>query len=74
MTGPQNVTHRDVIAKALKEGKHLGVGRPIAPPMPWPAYRRATVDDLKAVYAYLKTLPPVKNAAPEYQPPQVARK
>ncbi len=60
--------------KALKEGKHLGVGRPIAPPMPWPAYRQATVDDLKAVYAYLKTVPPVKNTAPEYQPPQVARK
>jgi hypothetical protein len=60
--------------RALKEGKHLGVGRPINPPMPWPAYRHATEQDLKAVYAYLKTVPPVKNAAPEYEPPQVARK
>ena len=60
--------------KALKEGKHLGVGRPINPPMPWPAYRNATEDDLKAVYAYLKTVPPVKNQAPEYEPPMVARK
>ncbi len=60
--------------KALKEGKHLGVGRPINPPMPWPAYRSATEDDLKAIYAYLRTVAPVKNVAPEYQPPMVARK
>ena len=56
--------------RALKEGKHLGVGRPINPPMPWPAYRHATEDDLKAVFAYLKTVPPVKNQAPEYEPPR----
>ncbi|MBK9090166.1 MAG: c-type cytochrome [Holophagales bacterium] len=60
--------------RAIKDGKHLGVGRPINPPMPWPAYRNATEDDLKAVYAYLKTVPPVKNVAPEYQPPQMAKK
>jgi hypothetical protein len=60
--------------RALREGKHLGVGRPIVPPMPWPAYARATEEDLRAVWAYLKTVPPVKNQAPEYQPPQVAKK
>jgi hypothetical protein len=60
--------------KAIKEGKHLGVGRPINPPMPWPAYRHATEEDLKAVYTYLKSVPPVKNVSPEYQPPQVAAK
>lgn len=60
--------------KALKEGKHLGVGRPIVPPMPWMAYSRATDDDLKAVFAWLKTVPPVKNQAPEYEPPMVAKK
>jgi len=60
--------------KALKEGKHLGVGRPINPPMPWPAYRHATEEDLKAVFAYLKTVPPVKNQVPEYEPPMVAKK
>lgn len=53
--------------KALKEGKHLGVGRPILPPMPWPAYRNASDEDLRAVYAYLKTVPAVKNQAPESQ-------
>lgn len=63
--------------KAIKEGKHLGVGRPILPPMPVPAYRNATDEDLKAMYAYLRTVPPVKNHAPEAQlapPPSMAKK
>jgi cytochrome c553 len=36
-------------------------GEMLAPPMPWPVYRSMTDDDLKAVYAYLTTLKPVKN-------------
>jgi hypothetical protein len=54
--------------KALKTGRHLGIGRPIQPPMPWPQYSSATEDDLKAIFAYLKTVPPIKNLAPEYEP------
>ena len=49
---------------ALRTGKHMGAGRPIMPPMPWFNLAQATDDDLKAVYAYLKSLPPVKNAVP----------
>ena len=60
--------------KALRTGKHLGVGRPIAPPMPWMAFGQATDEDLGALFAYLKTVPPVKNLAPEYQPPAAARR
>ncbi len=60
--------------KALRTGRHLGVGRPIQPPMPWPAFSRATDEDLRAVFAYLKTVPAVRNLAPEYRPPQVARR
>jgi len=26
-------------------------------------------EDLKAVYAYLKTIPPIDNVVPAYQPP-----
>jgi cytochrome c553 len=36
-------------------------GEPLLPPMPWPVYRNMTDDDLKAVYAYLTTLKPVRN-------------
>lgn len=52
--------------KAIREGKNKGMDgtRPILPPMPWPLYRNMTDDDLKAIYAYLKTVKPIKNAAP----------
>ena len=54
---------------AIRNGKHMGNGRPIMPPMPWQNIREATDDDLKAIFAYLKTIPPIKNNPPEYQPP-----
>lgn len=52
--------------KAIREGKNKGMDgtRPILPPMPWPLYRNMTDDDLKAIYAYLKTVKPIKNAVP----------
>lgn len=59
----------DSFVAALRTGKHMGAGRPILPPMPWPAYRNMTDDDLKAVWAYLQTLTPVRNQVPEVVPP-----
>ena len=53
---------------AIRTGRHMGTSRPIMPPMPWPAYRNATDEDLKAVYAYLRTIKPIKNRVPEAQP------
>ena len=44
--------------------RHLGVSRPIAPPMPWPAYRNLPESDLKAIFAYLKSLPPFATRCP----------
>jgi mono/diheme cytochrome c family protein len=55
--------------QAIKTGKHLGVGRPIMPPMPWPAYRTLAEPQLRAIYAYLRSLPPIKNKVPDYVPP-----
>lgn len=54
---------------AIRTGKHLGTGRPIMPPMPWNWYREMTDDDLKAVFAYLQSLPPINNSIPEPLPP-----
>ena len=54
---------------AIRTGRHMGVSRPINPPMPWPMYRNASDDDLKAVFAYLRTIPPVTNHVPDYQAP-----
>jgi len=49
---------------AIRTGRHMGVSRPILPPMPWPAFRNLSDEDLKAVYAYLRSIPPVKNRVP----------
>ena len=50
---------------ALRTGRHMGVGRPIQPPMPWEVYGRLPEEDLKAIYAYLRSIPAVHNRVPE---------
>jgi mono/diheme cytochrome c family protein len=58
----------------IRNGKHLGNGRPILPPMPWNYVAKLTDDDLKAVFAYLKSLPPISNKVPApVSPPDVAK-
>jgi cytochrome c553 len=37
-------------------------GTPIMPPMPSDVYKNMTDDDLKSIFAYLKTIKPVRNA------------
>ena len=55
----------DMFVQAIRTGKHMGQSRPILPPMPWMDYANLTDDDLKAVYAFLRTLPPVSNRVPD---------
>jgi hypothetical protein len=61
----------EVFMKTLRTGKHLGQesGRPILPPMPWEMVARMTDEDLRSVYAYLRSLPPVSNRVPAPTPP-----
>ncbi len=59
----------DMFLKAMKTGKHLGTSRVIQPPMPWPWIGKATDEDLKAIFAYLKSIPPITNHVPDYEPP-----
>jgi hypothetical protein len=53
----------------IRKGKHMGTSRDLLPPMPWPAFKNWTDDDIKAVWAYLKTIPAVKNHVPDPVPP-----
>ena len=55
--------------KAMRTGKHMGAGREILPPMPWQSLNALTDDDLKAVYAYLRSVPAIKNRVPDPLPP-----
>ncbi len=59
----------DMFIKAMRTGKHMGTSRPIMPPMPWQWIGKATDEDLKAIFAYLKSIPPIVNHVPDYEPP-----
>jgi hypothetical protein len=52
----------------LRTGRHQGQGRQILPPMPWPYIGQMTDDDLGALFAYLRQIPPVRNKVPEPLP------
>jgi hypothetical protein len=56
---------------ALRKGKYKGLAeaRNLLPPMPWEMYRNFTDDELKAVFAYLKTTNPIDNVVPAPLPP-----
>jgi len=58
----------EMFVKTIRTGRHMGTSRPINPPMPWPAYRNGSDGDLKAIYAYLRTIKPIVNRVPDYQP------
>ena len=59
----------DIFIKAIRTGKHFGTSRPIMPPMPWQSYSKMTDGDLKAIFGYLRSIPPIKNTVPDYVPP-----
>lgn len=61
----------DQFKKAIREGKSKGLDgtRPLLPPMPWFNFAKMSDEDLESVFAYLQSLPPVKNAVPNPIPP-----
>jgi hypothetical protein len=52
--------------RAMKKGKYKGIegGRTLLPPMPWDDFANCSDDDVKAIYAYLKSTRPVHNVVP----------
>ncbi len=62
----------DDFKRTIRTGRHLGRGREILPPMPIPVYNNFSDADLEAVFAYLRTIPPVKNRVPEPWAPPAA--
>ena len=55
---------RDTFVRTIRTGRHMGAGRPILPPMPIPVYQNFTDQELGAIFAYLQTIPAVKNRVP----------
>jgi hypothetical protein len=56
--------------KAIRQGKYKGLDntRPILPPMPWSVYKNLNDDDLRSIFAFLKSTKPVKNVVPAPKP------
>jgi mono/diheme cytochrome c family protein len=63
----------DMFIKAVRTGRHMGVSREILPPMPWFNVGAMTDEDLKSVYAFLRSIPPVHNRVPDPLPPAPAQ-
>ncbi len=59
----------DMFVQTLRNGKHMGSGRALLPPMPWMWVGQMNDQDLKDIFAYLRTIPPVQNQVPQPLPP-----
>jgi cytochrome c553 len=78
-TGLKNRYTEAAFIKTLRTGKKPE-GEDLQPPMPWALYKVLSDDDIKSMWAYLQTIPAVKNnvksatpAAPA-KPPAPAKK
>jgi mono/diheme cytochrome c family protein len=70
-TGIGNWTEEQFFT-SIRKGKLKGLesNRDLLPPMPWQNFSKLNDDDLKAIFAYLKSTKPVHNVVPS--PKQVA--
>jgi len=59
----------ELFIKAIRSGKHMGIGRPILPPMPWVFMAKLKDEDLKDIFAYLHSIPAINNRVPDPIPP-----
>jgi cytochrome c oxidase cbb3-type subunit 2 len=69
-TGLGNWTDEQ-IKTFLTKGIRRNGKRMIPYPMPWPAFASMKPDDLNAIVAYLRTIPPVYNKIPDPQSPNI---
>lgn len=61
----------DQFILCLREGKWKGIAtaRQLLPPMPWEQFKSWSDDEIKALFAYLKSTKPIKNIVPMAAPP-----
>jgi hypothetical protein len=57
--------------QTMKTGRHEGKGRPLLPPMPFQIIAALEDEDIRSLFAYLQSLPPVRNRVPQpVDPPE----
>ena len=69
-TGLGNWTE-EMFIQTMKTGRHEGKGRLLKPPMPWFVVGALNDEDIKSLWAYLRSLKPVHNRVPQpVDPPE----
>jgi cytochrome c553 len=63
-TGLGDWTVEEFIA-TMKTGRERGKGRPVLPPMPVQNLKALSDSDIRALFAYLQSIPAIKNRIPE---------
>jgi hypothetical protein len=59
----------DQFVKTMRTGRHQGDGRALLLPMPWFNFGTMTDADLKAMFAFLKSIKPIANTVPDPKVP-----
>jgi hypothetical protein len=54
----------EMFIATMRTGRHQGKGRPLLPPMPYWMVGALDDEDIRSLFAYLQSLPPVKNRVP----------
>lgn len=64
----------DTFVATMRSGRHEGKGRPVLPPMPVENLAALSDSDIRDLFGYLQSLPPVRNRVPApVDPPEDAR-
>ena len=64
--------NEDLFVQVMRTGKVKA--RSVSPIMPWSFYRNMTDEDLKAMFAYLRTLKPVKHTVDNTESPTACKR
>jgi hypothetical protein len=54
----------EMFIATMRNRRHEGKGRPLLPPMPAQMIAALPDEDIHAIFAFLQSLPPVKNRVP----------
>ena len=68
---PSGISHYDetMFIKTIRTGRASGGVRQLNPLMPYSYFRNMTDDDLKAIFAYLRSVKPVRHHVDNSEPP-----
>jgi cytochrome c553 len=59
------VVSAEGLIQSWRTGNHWKFNRPVLPPMPMESFKTLSDEDIRAIYAYLMSVPAVKNKAPD---------